>query len=271
VTKAAGARPASRDVVAPGARSRGLPVPLAILVDFDGTICLSDAADEILAREAVRPGKEELDRAYVDGSMGSRENLAACVALLPADPAPVLATADQLDLDPTFAPFVARARDLGAALEVVSDGFGFYVGRGLARIGLADLPVATAETSWPEGGPILDFPFGHPTCLVCGTCKRERVLAYQARGFHVAFIGDGLSDRYAAAHADTIIAKDRLVGVCGAAGIPYVPWRTFHDVTAWLDGVVAGRTGLGPPRRRPFICGPEAWGPEPRTAAPPER
>ena len=26
-----------------------------------------------------------------------------------------------------------------------------------------------------EGGAGVSFPYGHPACFVCGTCKRERV------------------------------------------------------------------------------------------------
>jgi hypothetical protein len=43
--------------------------------------------------------------------------------------------------------------------------------------------------------PFLRFPNGHPSCFVCGTCKRARVLDHQAAGRAVGFIGDGHSDR----------------------------------------------------------------------------
>ncbi|MCU0504444.1 MAG: haloacid dehalogenase-like hydrolase [Chloroflexi bacterium] len=244
-------------------------VPLAVLMDYDSTICLTAISDEIMKEDSIRPGWKEIDDAYVAGRLGSRENLELFMPLLPADPAAVLATADRQPHDPAFVPFVERARAAGVALEVVSDGFGFYVGRNLERLGVEGMAIATSRMTWPGGdGPRIEFPFGHPACRVCGTCKRERVRAYQARGCHVAFVGDGFTDRYAAAHADTVIAKDDLVGVCEAAGIDYVPWRSFTDVAAWLEGVLAAPDDLAPPRARPFICGPEAWGPG-RTAPPP--
>lgn len=236
-------------------------VPLAVLMDYDSTICLTAISDEIMKEDSIRPGWKEIDDAYVEGRMGSRENLELFMPLLPGDPAPLLATADRQPHDPSFVPFVEQARASGVALEVVSDGFGFYVQRNLERIGVRAMAIATSRMTWPGEHPRIEFPFGHPQCLVCGTCKRERVRAYQARGFHVAFVGDGFTDRYAAAHADTVIAKDDLVGVCEAAGIDYVAWRTFADVGAWLDGVLAEPRRLAPPRARPFICGPEAWGP----------
>jgi HAD superfamily phosphoserine phosphatase-like hydrolase len=243
---------------------------LAILIDYDGTICRTSISDMIMVEASVRPGWREIDDAYDEGRIGSRESLELFLPLLPVDPAPLYATAERQPHDASFPAFVARAREAGATVEVVSDGFGFYVGRNLARIGVPGLPISTADMTWSEAGPALAFPSGHPACLVCGTCKRERVLAHQAIGCHVAFVGDGVSDRYAAAHADTILAKDRLATVCEDEGIPYVSWETFDDVSAWLASVAADPGSLAPPRTRPFICGPEAWGPG-RTAPPMER
>ncbi len=239
----------------------GRPVPLAVLMDYDCTICLASVSDVIMVENATSPAWREIDDAYVEGRMGSRENLELFMPLLPADPGPVYATAEAQPHDPDFPAFVARARAAGAALEVVSDSFGFYVAHNLRRLGVPGIPVASARLEWPGGEPRIEFPYGHPACLVCGTCKRERVRAYQARGLHVAFVGDGLTDRYAAAHADTVLAKDHLAAICAESGTPYLPWETFADVSRWLDGALADPAGLAPPRERPFICGPEAWGP----------
>ncbi len=68
----------------------------------------------------------------------------------------------------------------------------------------------------------LTFPYGHPACFVCGTCKRERVRAHEADGRVVVFIGDGSSDRYAAHHADIVWAKDRLLAL-GSGDRPRLP------------------------------------------------
>jgi 2-hydroxy-3-keto-5-methylthiopentenyl-1-phosphate phosphatase len=245
----------------------GDALPLVFLVDYDGTICRVDVLDVILAEHA-RPGWRAFDDAYMAGTIGSRTNLVELLPFLPADPAPLYATAERQPHDETFPPFVGDARAAGAHLEVVSDGYGFHVGHNLARIGVPDLPITTARLTWTADGPTLDFPGGDPDCHVCGTCKRGRVLAHQARGRHVAFVGDGMSDRYAAAYADTVFAKDRLVDECEAAGIPYAHWESFDDVSAWLAAVVADPGSLAPPRTRPFICGAEVWGPG-RTTLPP--
>jgi len=94
---------------------------------------------------------------------------------------------------------------------VVSDGLGFYIDPALRRLDVPPVPIISNETSFDGTRATMAFPYGHPDCLVCGTCKRQRVLAHQAAGRNVAFIGDGDTDRYAAAYADIVFAKGRLV------------------------------------------------------------
>jgi 2-hydroxy-3-keto-5-methylthiopentenyl-1-phosphate phosphatase len=263
--------PTDKDPAA--ARSTGaLPVPpllpgqppIALLVDYDGTIASVDVADQIVLGFA--PEDFHLDNAeYSAGVVGSRALMARQVPRLPIDPGPVLALAARQPHDLTFAPFVVRALELGVAIEVVSDGFGFYIEPALRRLGVPEIPVATSRTIFDGTTPRMEFPNGHPDCFVCGTCKRQRVLAHLAAGRTVVFIGDGASDRYAAAYSDLIFAKHHLVSFCAAEGLPYTPWRDFAGVGEWLERTVATwrvePMSLPAHASRPFVCGPEVWGP----------
>ena len=158
------------------------------------------------------------------------------------------ATAAAQPHDPGFAPFVRRAQAAGIPVEVVSDGFGFYIGPALASLGLADLPAVTNRTVFVDGGARIDFPNGHPTCFICGTCKRARVLEHRAAGRAVVFIGDGESDRYAAGHADVIFAKRALVPICVTNGWPFRRWTDFAEIDLWLaETIAAWRTDPASP------------------------
>jgi 2-hydroxy-3-keto-5-methylthiopentenyl-1-phosphate phosphatase len=237
--------------------------PLAILVDYDGTIALNDVSDQIMAEHV--PGDWEAEAAKYDaGGMGSRRLMAWEIGLIDADPSDLFATAAGQPHDPGFVPLVERARTHGIPVEVVSDGFGFFIRPALASLGLDDLPVVTAATTFSGRRATIGFPNAHPTCLVCGTCKRERVRAHQAAGRAVVFIGDGESDRYAAGYADIVWAKRSLVKICIEAGWPFRRWTEFAEIDAWLEGTLAGwradpATFQGP-HPRPFFCGPEVWG-----------
>jgi len=268
----------------------GHGLPVSILVDYDGTISRHDIGDELLARHfgdaALLVAK---DREYDAGRVGSRELMRWDMDVLPRQAALLRAEAAQMAQDEAFPGFVAAAEARGIAVEVVSDGLGFYVADNLARLGLSHLPLATNDNRVEGGGAGMSFPYGHPHCFVCGTCKRERVRAHQALGRVVAYIGDGTSDRYAAFHAEVVLAKGPLAGHCEAVGWPYQSWSDFGQLTAWLeaaqetdwpessDEVAAWRAahpsmaarsaaaaGLAAHGSRPleaFMCGPEAWGP----------
>ena len=178
--------------------------------------------------------------------------------------AALLATAAAQPHDPGFVPFVRRAQAAGVPVEIVSDGFGFFIEPALEALGVGELPVVTARTTFEGRRATIAFPNGHPICLVCGTCKRNRVLAHQAAGRAVVFIGDGESDRYAAGYSDVVWAKRSLERICLEAGWPFQRWTAFHEIETWLEATLAAwridPATLPAPRAQPFFCGPEVWG-----------
>jgi 2-hydroxy-3-keto-5-methylthiopentenyl-1-phosphate phosphatase len=231
--------------------------PLVVLVDFDGTIARSDVSDEVVRRHASPHKWLPLEAAYLAGEIGSRTLLTHQAELLRDQADAIVAMGNEQPLDPDFVAFVAFLRGRSVGVEVVSDGLGFFVAPSLARIGLADLPVFTASMSFARGQATIHFPSGHPRCRVCGTCKRERVLVHQRAGRHVALVGDGFSDLYAAWYADTVFAKDHLADLCLDLGRAFHPWASFADVQAELAALIDN--GVPPPSARPFVCGPEVW------------
>lgn len=243
-------------------------LPLAILVDYDGTISLTDVTDMVMVEHV--PGVwEEASALYDAGRMGSRRLMAWEISLVEADPAALLDTAARQPHDPTFVPFVRRAQAAGIPIEVVSDGFGFFIEPALAALGVPEIPVVTARTTFAGRRPSIAFPNGHPACFVCGTCKRERVLAYRAVGRRVLFIGDGESDRYAGGYSDIVFAKRSLERICLEAGWPFHRWTAFSEIEAWLVDLLAAwhedpptlaPVAAGEPPPNGYFCGPEAWG-----------
>jgi 2-hydroxy-3-keto-5-methylthiopentenyl-1-phosphate phosphatase len=208
----------------------------ALVVDFDGTACLQDVSELLLAAFG-EPGWEAHDEAVDRGEMGLREAARHQAAMLHGSREEMLAHAlAHAELDPTFPPFVAWAKERGLPLELVSDGFAFYIRPILERAGLGHLPVVTNEMVF-DGRPRLRHPNGHPECVGCGTCKMLAVQRLRASAGPVAFIGEGQSDRYGALYADVVFAKDALVPICERDGVPYRPWRTFDDVRADLESL----------------------------------
>jgi 2-hydroxy-3-keto-5-methylthiopentenyl-1-phosphate phosphatase len=245
----------------PPSRQPGEP-PIAVLVDFDGTIASGDVTAAVM--RAGLPAGRRLP--WQEGSsLPWPDMMREAASRFPADPAPLLAAAGAVPLDRSFAALAASARDGVVAMEVVSDGFGFFIEPALRSLDASWVPIASGDTRFGPGAPRVEFPHGNPDCGVCGTCKRNRVLAHQATGRRVAFVGDGESDRYAAGYADVVFAKDGLVAICREGGLAYRSWSTFDDVRGWLveqlEAFAADPAALPGPTRRPMFCGPEAWGP----------
>jgi len=238
-------------------------IPIAILVDYDGTVALTDVSDTILA-EHVSGAWEQETAAYDAGRMGSRSLMNLEVEMMDLPESVFLATAAAQPHDPGFVPFVERARAAGIPVEVVSDGFGFFIRPALEAIGVGDVPIISAVTTFDGRRASIDYPNGHPACFVCGTCKRNRVLAHQAAGRAVVFIGDGESDRYAAGYSDVVWAKRALVRICLEAGWPFERWTEFREIDAWLAERIGAWTAdpaqVLRPQSHPFFCGPEVWG-----------
>jgi 2-hydroxy-3-keto-5-methylthiopentenyl-1-phosphate phosphatase len=249
--------------------------PIAILVDYDGTIAQTDVSDTVMA-EHVGGDWEEAAAAYDAGLIGSRRLMELEMALVDDEESALLATAAGQPHDAGFVPFVRRAQAAGIPVEVVSDGFGFFIRPALERLGVGELPIVTARTTFADRRARIDWPNGNPRCFVCGTCKRDRVLAHRAAGRRVVFIGDGESDRYAAGYSDVVFAKRSLVRICLEAGWPFHRWTEFSEIEAWLaetlDAWRADPASLEPPASgpwtaegagpspRPIFCGPEPWG-----------
>jgi 2-hydroxy-3-keto-5-methylthiopentenyl-1-phosphate phosphatase len=258
----------STDIAPPvPAVAEGAP-PLSILVDYDGTISLTDVSEVILA-EHVAGSWEEAEASYDAGRMGSRRLMSWEVSLIDADPGVLRATAAAQPHDPGFVRFVRRAQAAGIPVEVVSDGYGFFIRPALEALGVGELPVVTGRTEFSGRRASIEFPNGHPTCLVCGTCKRQRVLAHRAARRRVVYIGDGESDRYAAGYSDTVFAKRSLERICLEAGWEYRRWTAFSEIDAWLaetldaysrDRSTLPRLDADPPPPRGYFCGPEVWG-----------
>ncbi len=242
--------------------------PIAILVDYDGTIALTDVSDTITLTFLSAELEADLNERYRTGRIGSRDVMELEAGLMPADHPAIEAILDLVAAqphDPAFAPFVRRARAAGIPVEIVSDGFGFFIGPAMERLGIRDdVAIATALTTFDGDRANIEFPNGHPTCRVCGTCKRNRVFAHRAAGRAVVFVGDGESDRYAAGYSDFVFAKRGLLRICEGYGWPHMGWHDFNDVDAWLVRALDawGATGqaLVQPAEHPIFCGPEVWG-----------
>lgn len=204
----------------------------AVFLDFDGTISQADTGVHLLERLG-RDGWRDVDAEYVAGEIGSRICLLDEWDLLPHDETQLRGVAAEVPLDPTTGRLIADLQAAGAEVCVVSDGFGFYIADRLSEF---PVRVLTNVVDWTTG--TLEFPNEDRCCACssCGTCKQAPIKDAKHRGLTTVLVGDGTSDRKAAALADLVYAKDGLARWCRQFGLPFTPFTDLAEVHASLVG-----------------------------------
>lgn len=204
----------------------------AVFLDYDGTISAADTGVHLLERLG-RDGWREVDAEYLAGEIGSRVCLLDEWDLLPHDEAQLRAVAAEVPLDPGAGRLITDLRAAGAEVVVVSDGFGFYIADQLRDL---EIPVLTNAVDWTTGA--LEFPNEDRCCACssCGTCKQAPIKDAKRRGLVTVLVGDGTSDRKAAALADVVYAKDGLAQWCAQFGLPFTEFANLTEVHASLVG-----------------------------------
>ena len=220
---------------------------VTLFLDFDGTVTTTDATDAILDAFAD-PSWREVEAAWRDGRIGSRECLARQMALVRASPADIDALLDGIAIDDGFAALLDLQDASRLAIHIVSDGFDYCIRRivgqrplgGNAPLARVRVVASHLEPSNDRGWRVAFPEFPDGCAHGCATCKPAAMAALAETGAPTIFVGDGLSDRYAATWADVLFAKDALAAYCTAHAISYTPFDTLADVAREVERLSRG-------------------------------
>jgi 2,3-diketo-5-methylthio-1-phosphopentane phosphatase len=206
-----------------------------VFCDFDGTITQVDVTDLMLTKVA-NPSWREVEQEWRRGLIGSRECLERQMALVEASEAQLNALIDSVALDPHFLSFYGFLEKRRIPFYVVSDGFDYVVRRLLKRAGI-DGQLRNGVRLFASGLNIkasrlvTSFPHAIPDCQHgCATCKAAIVRRLTGGRRTSVFIGDGLSDRFAAEESSLVFAKRELLAYCRDRGIACHAFETFAEV-----------------------------------------
>jgi len=216
-----------------------------VVCDFDGTITQVDVTDLVLAQLA-HPSWREVEREWSLGLIGSRECLERQIALVDASSKELSALVDSVSVDPHFSAFHSFVKRKKMPFYVVSDGFDWIIRRVLKNSGLngrlyhgRHLFSSRLKQRARRLEP--SFPHSGQSCAHnCATCKVEVIRRLRKKDSLVIFIGDGLSDQFAARAADVVFAKRQLLAHCRDKGIPCWPFETFEDLQADFTTILEG-------------------------------
>lgn len=212
-----------------------------LFIDFDGTITRRDVTDAVLENFADERWLE-IEKQWRAGRIGSRDCLRGQIALVRARPEELDELVDSIEVDEGFALMLEICARHKIATHIISDGFDYCIRRILERsqlqlaglMGNVRICSSQLETDG-QGHWRATFPYFRQTCSHgCATCKPGLMRLLNRKGAPAIFVGDGLSDKYAADAADLLFAKNSLAAYCRQQGIDYVPFDELDDVAAWL-------------------------------------
>ncbi len=210
--------------------------PWVILCDFDGTISLQDVTDSLLTRFG-KSGHEDLEEAWLNGEIGSRECMAGQIALIDANKTEMDQALSAIKIDPAFKNFVKTATQQGIKVKILSDGLDYAIKHILKPYGLDHLPVyanrllQVGERSWQ-----LEFPHASSHCVkASGNCKCARAALYHDNNHQVLYVGDGSSDFCVSGKVDFVLAKDKLVTYCAQKNLAHLPISGFAEAMSFIN------------------------------------
>lgn len=216
---------------------------LRFFIDFDGTITKNDVVDMILERFA-KSQWHDIEQEWASGKIGSRECLSRQMALVSAGKEELDRLIDQVEIDPFFVSFIKHADALSIPVAVVSDGFEMVIQKVLGKAFgdcpefLETLPIFSNQLSWTSQKSLkVDFPKGAPCAHGCANCKVRVIESLSQEGDDIIFIGDGMSDRFAARSAFLTFAKGKLLKYCTDHQINYRRYFDFNDIDQWMSNV----------------------------------
>jgi 2-hydroxy-3-keto-5-methylthiopentenyl-1-phosphate phosphatase len=202
---------------------------MLFIIDFDGTVAPADTVDALLEKFAD-PDWLRIEQEWVDGTISSRQCMAAQLALISADELTLRTFLENVMIDPSFPAFVRHVSPF-ADLAIVSDGLDYPIIHAMRKAGVS-VPVYANRAEFRPCGIDISFPFSSAACSVnSGVCKCSVARTVDAgRGLTSVLIGDGRSDQCVAHQADFVFAKGSLIAYCLENNIPFTPFESFADV-----------------------------------------
>ena len=208
----------------------------AFFSDFDGTITQRDGTVELIKWYGTEEVRRDEDR-FIAGQASHRDIMAAHYRRMRLAPKAYFDVLLSIPMDECFPAFYRALRQAGGALTVLTGSAGESVQRYLDTKGLNGIEVHGNQLICQDGIVLLEEADAVESTLCklgpCPHCKSKWLQAARALGKEVVYIGDGLTDRCAAAYAHHLFAKATLAEYCSREGIDYIPFHTFDDITRY--------------------------------------
>lgn len=212
--------------------------PVAVILDFDGTITELDVVDALLVGYAEGREWIEAEKAWSSGSIPSEECLKRQLSGVDISPREFTEFLKTIPLDPGFLGLRKLLDRSQVPLIVLSDGFDLFIRRIFKLHGVKGVPFRSNLLRHEGEALVPSFPHKARSCGRCAHCKRATISEIRAFTERVIFAGDGLSDACAASVSDVVFAKGKLARFCEDSRIPYIAYKTLQDVAERLPAIL---------------------------------
>lgn len=209
--------------------------------DFDGTITEKDVSFLLLDAFADSSWRQMLKQ-YQQGRLSVGTFNRRAFAMIKADKQTLLdlvLNSGQVTIRPGFPELRSYCSQNDLELVIVSNGQDFYIDAILSKLGINDIEVFAATSSFgPEGVEVRYIgPDGNE---IEESFKETYTRLFLSRGYRIIYVGNGISDIYAARQAHHVFATGDLLGKCRETRLDCTPFNDLNDVVRSLERLPLG-------------------------------
>ncbi|MFH1381928.1 MAG: HAD-IB family phosphatase [Chloroflexota bacterium] len=202
--------------------------------DFDGTVTVDDVSFVLLDTFARGNWRERL-KLYQAGKITVGRFNTEAFSLVAANREALESMARRaVRIRAGFANFVALCRKKDFRLVIVSNGLDFYIKTILQDLGMGDIEVIAARTTFRPDCIEVHY-MGPDGVYLDENFKAAWVDFFLSEGYRVAYVGNGSSDLPAAQKSHCIFATGNLLDDCRELDLKCVPFTDFKEVVNVLE------------------------------------
>jgi len=201
--------------------------------DFDGTITEEDASFYLLDEFANGDWRSLLD-AYKHGEITVGEFNTRSFAMIREDEQTLLRSVEEnVRVRPGFRKLIDYCTCRGYRFVIVSNGLEFYIEAILRALDINGVEVHAATNAFLPEGVRVQYVGPDGTVLQDGF-KEAYIKLFLREGYRVIYVGNGISDTYAARHAHKVFATGDLLDYYERNGMSCEPFSNLSEV---VDGL----------------------------------
>ena len=209
--------------------------------DFDGTITYEDVSFFLLDTFADGNWRQLLEE-YREGKISVGAFNTRAFAMIKSDKQSLIDfvfTSGKVQIRPGFHELLSYCSQKSLNFVIVSNGLDFYIEAILRDMGINDIEVIAARSLFrPEGMEVRYI--GPDGSQLQDGFKEAYTQQFLRQGYHIVYVGNGVSDIYPARRAHHVFAIGDLLERCQQTDLACTPFADLNDVVRGLELIQTG-------------------------------